>query len=69
MRAESHILAENFCSGFNILLVGSRVEYPKVANSCMLVFLQVSIFEVGVYHILVTNELFEGSCDLTCKIV
>ena len=69
MGAESHILAEIFCSGFNILLVDNRVEYLKVANSYMLVFLHISIFEVGIHHILVTNELFEGSCDLTCKIV
>ena len=69
MRVESHILAEIFCSSFNILLVDSRVEYLKVANSCMLVFLHISILEVGVHHIFVTNELFEGNCDLTCRIV
>ena len=69
MRAESHILAENFCSSFNILLVDSRIKYLQVANSCMLIFLHISILEVGIHHILVTNELFKGSYDLTCKIV
>ena len=69
MRAKSHILTENFCSSFNILLVDSRVECLKDANSYTLVFLHISILEVGVHHILVTNELFEGICDFTCRIV
>ena len=69
MRTESHILVEDFCSSFDKLLVDCGVKYLKVADSRKLVFLHISILEVGLHDILISNELFEGSNDHTCGVV